>query len=505
MSNTYKTKEGNGFSSEIPAEDLEQYGVWIKAGPETVEDTSFPHDDFGLEDFSEAGTGLTDEEETLLGSLEEKSRDEESPFSFNEDDFSFPDLEELEDITSPDDSGAEPKAEAGLASDDFSLDSLDVPEEEPLDFGDNFELAPEDSPGLVLEDGATVDGNISFGDIDVETPATPSALPGENEFRVNAGIDWTSLETEEPASLGELSGENFSDIAAVEEAMTEEDETGEPSAAPSGAQGREAGGDVLSHIEEELASIKAELAELKKELTGLRSAGGFPPAEESARTGFFAGDADDDETIALTGDELNNILTTADITEENAEAAAPEAESGKAIAIEEEPAGETETIDIDFDLDSGSGEEEKAQDSQEEIALDFDTEAPAALPLSTPEEQAIIEEYNRELDTFDAEEEISRTQTGALEEDLPEIEEKEEAPPPAAPKEPKKRAAKAASARPAPAAETEISDNITDEIKSVLKYMDQLLEDLPEDKIQEFTHSEHFDVYRRLFKELGLE
>ena len=34
--------------------------------------------------------------------------------------------------------------------------------------------------------------------------------------------------------------------------------------------------------------------------------------------------------------------------------------------------------------------------------------------------------------------------------------------------------------------------------------MDQLLESLPEEKIQEFANSDHFDVYKRLFDELGL-
>ena len=34
--------------------------------------------------------------------------------------------------------------------------------------------------------------------------------------------------------------------------------------------------------------------------------------------------------------------------------------------------------------------------------------------------------------------------------------------------------------------------------------MDQLLENLPEDKIEEFARSEHFNVYKKLFTELGL-
>ncbi|MDR0472923.1 MAG: hypothetical protein LBH43_04570, partial [Treponema sp.] len=42
------------------------------------------------------------------------------------------------------------------------------------------------------------------------------------------------------------------------------------------------------------------------------------------------------------------------------------------------------------------------------------------------------------------------------------------------------------------------------ELKAVLSYMDNLLETLPDDKIEEFARSEYFDTYKKLFKELGL-
>ena len=45
---------------------------------------------------------------------------------------------------------------------------------------------------------------------------------------------------------------------------------------------------------------------------------------------------------------------------------------------------------------------------------------------------------------------------------------------------------------------------IQDDIKSVLVYMDQLLENLPEDKIEEFAKSEHFETYKKLFNDLGI-
>ncbi len=52
--------------------------------------------------------------------------------------------------------------------------------------------------------------------------------------------------------------------------------------------------------------------------------------------------------------------------------------------------------------------------------------------------------------------------------------------------------------------ETSIPKNLKSEIVSVLTYMDQLLENLPEEKITEFAKSEHFVTYKKLFDELGL-
>ena len=49
-----------------------------------------------------------------------------------------------------------------------------------------------------------------------------------------------------------------------------------------------------------------------------------------------------------------------------------------------------------------------------------------------------------------------------------------------------------------------LPSDLKEEIKSVLSYMDQLLESLPEDKIEEFAKSDHFEVYKRLFEELGI-
>jgi hypothetical protein len=615
----------------MPAEDLEQYGVWVKAGPETVkEEGASVKDDFDLSDISGENTEITAEEEDLLSSLEDKSQDEGDPetlgdmdeFSFDspaesgealDDDFSFPDIEDIQ-------AGAAAQVAAETAGEDAPPeDDLSLPEEETLS-----------------SDGQSLDLDFSMDE--------PPAGEAKEEFNDIAA----AFSMDEPPA--DEAKEEFNDIAAVEKEMTdsaqaqaesdditidldmpeteEAQEIEEP--APQAAkapqtEAPEAGMSVLSKIEEELASIKAELAELKKELSGLRVAGSAPAEGAEAHhkisgdSGFFADDEDEDETIALTGDELNNILSTADITEEEGESDVPDdilnfnMEAAEAapvsdeavpdLAADAEAPEEAPSGDIDFvpetpeeaveegepekqapqfdlsgidektpeDLDKDAvpeGEEividmtdseteataESFEDSDNIISLD-DTPATAEnIPLTTPEEQAIIEEYNRELDNFGSEdlgaesspENISETiageeETAAAEEeaevefDLDSLQE----PPEEAPEEPAAEeespevfeeglalAETPLSAeeivpeeepeeKPAVEAETEevsathdglgMSQSVREEIKSVLKYMDQLLESLPEDKIQEFARSEHFDVYRKLFEELGLE
>ncbi|MDR3170482.1 MAG: hypothetical protein LBU17_02510 [Treponema sp.] len=56
----------------------------------------------------------------------------------------------------------------------------------------------------------------------------------------------------------------------------------------------------------------------------------------------------------------------------------------------------------------------------------------------------------------------------------------------------------------APVLPAPVSPHLKEEIKTVLAYMDQLLESLPEEKIAAFASSEYFGTYKKLFTELGL-
>jgi hypothetical protein len=49
-----------------------------------------------------------------------------------------------------------------------------------------------------------------------------------------------------------------------------------------------------------------------------------------------------------------------------------------------------------------------------------------------------------------------------------------------------------------------LDSGLKEQVKTVLSYMDKLLENLPEEKISEFARSEYFDTYKKLFEELGI-
>ena len=213
-------------------------------------------------------------------------------------------------------------------------------------------------------------------------------------------------------------------------------------------------------------------------------------------------------------------------------ALAVEEESGSAALVDEElveelggmPEGdfvfeeELHHEDKDAPLVSALGEESfgTALAEEPQSALELDEElfvpSPAAAekaPSPSFPQEAGLEGQPSELDIEPFEEEISFDE--ALEAEAP-LEEAVETPS-LAPSKPRRPAAAAKDATTdlgAPAApETEPpngdpTEKLKSDIRSVLSYLDRLLESLPEEKIEEFAHSEHFDTYKKLFEELGL-
>lgn len=177
---------------------------------------------------------------------------------------------------------------------------------------------------------------------------------------------------------------------------------------------------------------------------------------------------------------------------ETEESAPPEAE---AIGRSAEPESESFTVEL---------EEEAPSNHPDDIPVQLDDSLFVAPPdegeiLSPSEEIHIPEVESFAASSIPVEEEI---EIPSLEPETAETAEElaveEEA---LITEEP---AAEATEEVEAETPERDPSEHLKNEIRSVLSYLDKLLEALPEEKIEEFAHSEHFDTYKKLFEELGL-
>lgn len=376
-----------------------------------------------------------------------------------------------------------------------------------------------------------------------------------------------------------------------------------------------------------LEKIAAEISNLRSEITNLRTEFNsfkVTPTQETSEedissddnetSGFFSDD-NEDETIALSGDELNNILNNADFTTEEAEEELVEDISDETGTKTEEdavinPLGDaTELTDSDIDTMDEYEDSSFADDSEvsnfanedlqepelEDLQMDnnFEEEEDLSEEIDIPKDEEVYEEAetNDFIESINAEDpSISDTLTedrlkyledsfedsvdeneekldveildeneNVIEDSTDEIEneedESDESNEPTedvfnssqwdndvteptednnaetesivedeipeeiieetendivepvfeneqteetvdTPVESAENIAKPTSSSP--------TAKIQDDIKSVLVYMDQLLENLPEDKIEEFAKSEHFDTYKKLFNDLGI-
>lgn len=327
---------------------------------------------------------------------------------------------------------------------------------------------------------------------------------------------------------------------------------------------------MLERIISELTSLKGEVGQLRADVDSIKQQGTdtpapaqkIPPAEEQqitetiAANGFFGSDlsSDGDDTIALSGDELNNILESANFVEEFAGDTDTEVPSDSDLDFDTEnisddelfvPADENDIFDdtdsnIEHEIKQNSAETIEEPDSNisediilppvEENIIEEDVEDESADIDIEPEESIdddiviatddnvpeIIPETDldmQDVDTSDygltndnldylsqeptAEETLSGEQSDISIQEahnfLESVEKESEFPDTT--NESNDTDTSRLNAIPA---------ELRDEIKSVLSYIDQLLENLPEDKIAEFAKSEHFKLYKQLFSELGL-
>ena len=71
--------------------------------------------------------------------------------------------------------------------------------------------------------------------------------------------------------------------------------------------------------------------------------------------------------------------------------------------------------------------------------------------------------------------------------------------------EPEPEPPAAALAETPPAGGADIGGEVREDVRSVLAYLDQLLDALPPEKVREFAQSKHFATYKKLFREFGLD
>jgi hypothetical protein len=256
-------------------------------------------------------------------------------FGFS-DESSAPGIPSLEDIGTIDalSESSPPPDQSAAPSDDFESLDIDLQFDDTIPSVDTLESA--DAFGA--HDNAELDAASGFESIDLDSigldapespaaaspaapvpePLSPAAADQEisldsfidNDDEASAGII-PDLEIESVALNDEPIG--FDDVKAVSDDLS--------------ARSPDPSSDMLQKIALELSSIKDELVSLRSQLSSLKASGAVVPEaeresgdevqEEGIPGGFF--DDEDDDTIALTGDELDNILNTADFTEEAAD------------------------------------------------------------------------------------------------------------------------------------------------------------------------------------------
>ena len=616
------------FSDDAGASSSDEISIDDFLDDDSVSSAKQKEDDITNDEPLDIDVDFTESEEDAVPTTEITEENEsENEESFADDDDMFDSIEKIETASEPE--AETPVTESNIELEDVSLDDFNLEESD-------------DATAAAL--GASINSSVSSGE---ETVSLDSF-----------GIDSSSEEM--PAGTGSSRKQQTVDY---ELAITEEDNV---QSAPvideiksdSVTQNKEETTETtvnnellekivsdLSGLKDEINSLKNDLAELKEKNTLDNISSGQNDGEQPAESeielpvqsepaeepgGFFNSDEEDD-TIALSGDELSNIVSNADFTEETAEPDTQYDESTEETVTEEQPEQELpEDFSADFSNDTPFGgiedtvipDEEPdsglSMDINEEILEepnldDIETNADIPEEIEIPKVDDIAETQDEEPTLDDILVESSSTDfmdsvtdstnmqpdieiTEPVEPELAEEEAaitKEEADDITSeysadtaentepvldedtalelPEESSSDAentaeestddifnetaiedaqhtqdammndimneapsvdnalseenvdylskdntvlsddeAAVAESEPEPSAETEQTDtsdlpsDIKEDVKSVLLYMDQLLENLPEDKIMEFAKSEQFTTYKKLFNELGL-
>jgi hypothetical protein len=363
------------------SEELDEYGVWVKSGPQDISKES-PVEDFSADDlFDDADSGV--------------SLDLSEDFSFSaQDDLpDFANFTDTEDTPAFDgDSGFGEFSFETIENEGFGTEEISDSQSEnqsididiPLDIelGETMDFDSFPGIGAGTQDSADIEmpaGEISFAEINSGESGGNEDLNFEDfadnfpeEITGEAGFPESSdsLELSNPLGLDEDFTISFDDSTGFPESLAEESPGDDkpadafPSGTASDTGESGVSTQLLLQIVKELSSIKTELSGLKRELSSVRSE--VPREEGGAQNpgGFF--DESDDEKIALTGAEMDNILHTASFTEETGSNAV----NGAAVE-EPEVQAEPQPVTIEIDMDESGPEPVMPPKEEEKYSEDI--------------------------------------------------------------------------------------------------------------------------------------
>ena len=616
------------FSDGAGASSSDEISIDDFLDDDSVSSAKQKEDDITNDEPLDIDVDFTESEEDAVPTTEITEENEsENEESFADDDDMFDSIEKIETASEPE--AETPVTESNIELEDVSLDDFNLEESD-------------DATAAAL--GASINSSVPSGEETVSLDSfgidgsSEENAAGAGSSRKQQTVDYELAITEE---------DNVQSAPVIDEIKSDsvtqnKEETTETTV---NNELLEKIVSDLSGLKDEINALKNDLAELKEKNTLDNISSGQNDGEQPAESeielpvqsepaeepgGFFNSDEEDD-TIALSGDELSNIVSNADFTEETAEPDTQYDESTEETVTEEQPEQELpEDFSADFSNDTPFGgiedtvipDEEPdtglSMDINEEILEepnldDIETNADIPEEIEIPKVDDIAETQDEEPTLDDILVESSSTDfmdsvtdstnmqpdieiTEPVEPELAEEEAaitKEEADDitseysadtaeniepvldeDAALELPEESSSDAentaeestddifnetaiedaqhtqdaimndimneapsvdnalseenvdylskdntvlsddeaavAESEPEPSAETEQTDtsdlpsDIKEDVKSVLLYMDQLLENLPEDKIMEFAKSEQFTTYKKLFNELGL-
>ncbi len=350
-----------------------------------------------------------------------------------------------------------------------------------------------------LGDGVS-DEIIIPSELDDDSIMESSAF-SENESKIVESVttvDETIVLDDEVISLDDIGEPSVS----VEEEVISLDDVSEPSVS----------------VEEEVISlddVSEPAVMVEEEVITIDDGLSHEPANEEII--IFDEEVGSEEVITTSADKVKaeevssgiEIIDNLDLEDENEEIVDEESifTEDETISVSSEVESTDDSISLELDNVLPESVESNEDVSEEPIAVDMGvymgSEPAIARDVLLEEEMVeadIFSEGNEDVSDDFSEDEISEMheEIFSQHESIPEV--IETAPTPVV------------ASIPVPVSESiappEIVQGLTDEtkqdVKTVLSYLDNLFDDLPDDKVKEFASSEYYDIYNRLFKKLGI-